>query len=86
MGDFFYICGMENKITLGQLLNGKSFGKFINTNGEHCIVSRHYTGNKLKFQVIFSENLYSLATRPAINSVSEKRIVKLLTTENFKLV
>ena len=86
MGDFFYLCYMENNITLGKLLQGKSFGKFVNTDGEHCVVSRYYTGNKLKFQVIFSENLYSLATRPAINSVSEKRIVKLLTTENFKLI
>jgi len=77
---------MENNITLGQLLQGKSFGTFINTNGEHCVVSRYYIGNKLKFQVIFRENLHSLATRPAINSTSEKRIVKLLTSENFKLV
>jgi len=77
---------MENNITLGQLLQGKSFGTFINTNGEHCVVSRYYTGNKLKFQVIFGENLHSLATRPVINSTSEKRIVKLLTSENFKLV
>jgi hypothetical protein len=77
---------MENNITLGQLLKGKSSGTFINTNGEYCCVLKYYVSNKLKFQVIFSENLHSLATRPAINSTTEKRIVKLLTTENFKLI
>jgi hypothetical protein len=77
---------MEKDITLGQLLRGKSSGKFVNNNGKYCTVLRYYIGNKQKFQVIFSENLYSLATRAAINSTSEKKIIKLLTTENFMLV
>jgi hypothetical protein len=77
---------MENIITLGQLLKGNSSGKFVNINGEYCTVLRYYIGNKQKFQVIFGENLFSISTRPAINSTSEKKIVKFLTTENFKLV
>ncbi len=84
--NFTYLCGMENKITLGQLLMAKSFGNFVNDKGEYCHVSRFYIKNTEKFQVVFSKGITEVATRPAINSVSEKRIVKLLTTENFKLI
>lgn len=77
---------MENKITLGQLLKEKSFGNFINDCGEYCRVSRFYIKNNQKFQVVFSKNFNEIAIRPAINSTSEKKIVKLLITENFKLI
>jgi len=77
---------MENNKTLGQLLMAKSFGNFVNDKGEYCRVSRYYIKNTEKFQVVFSKGMNEVATRPAINSTSEKRIVKLLTTENFKLI
>ena len=72
--------------SVGQSLKAKNFGTFINTNGEYCTVSRFYINNKLKFQVIFSKDLSQIATRPAINSVSEKKILNLLNSEGFKLV
>jgi hypothetical protein len=40
----------------------------------------------LKFNVIFSKNIYDIATRPAINTTSEKKVLKLLSTENYELV
>ena len=60
--------------------------KQINDKGEFINVVRFYQKNTLKFQVIFSKGLGYVATRPAINAVSEKRVLKLINTENFKLV
>lgn len=76
---------MENK-TLGQLLKGKTSGVFVNDKDEHCYVGSYYTGNKRKFQIIFSKGLNYIATKPAINSTSEKRVLKFLSSENFVLV
>ncbi len=71
--------------TLGTILKGKNYGVFKNDKGEYCQVSRFYVRNNQKFQVIFSKSFSDLATRNAINSTSEKRILKLLKTENFVL-
>jgi hypothetical protein len=76
---------MENYTSVGQALKAKNFGTFINTNGEYCVVSRFYIKNNLKYQVVFSKG-FETATRPAINSVSEKKILKLLNTEKFILI
>ena len=79
---------MNNTInqTLGQVLRGRNEGVFVNDKGEFINVFRYYQKNTLKFQVIFSKGLGYVATRPAINAVSEKRVLKLINTENFKLV
>ena len=77
---------MENYNTLAEALKAKNNGLFINSNGEYCNVSRFYIKNTLRFQVTFNNNFTDIATRPAINSTSEKRILKLLNSENFKLV
>ena len=78
---------MENNYqTLSEALKCKNFGVFVNSNDEYCNVSRGYINNTLKFQVIFNKNYTEMSTRPAINSTSEKRILKLLNSENFKLV
>jgi hypothetical protein len=76
---------MENYTSIGQALKTRNFGTFINTNGEYCTVSRFYVKNTLKFQVVFSKG-FETATRPAINSVSENKILKLLNTEKFILI
>ena len=76
---------MENK-TLGQLLKGKTSGIFVNDKDEYCYVSSYYTGNKRKFQIIFSKGLNDLVTKPAINTTSEKKVLKFLSSENFVLV
>lgn len=71
--------------TLGILLNGKNSGLFKNTNGEYCQISRYYIGNNQKFQVIFSKGLGDIAMRGAINTSSEKKILKLIKEEGFLL-
>ena len=72
--------------TLSQALKCKSYGVFVNTDGEYCTVGSYYIGNKRKFQIIFSKGLNDIATKPAINSTSEKRVLKFLNSENFVLV
>lgn len=77
---------MTTEKTLGQILLAKNTGVFVNDKGEFIYVVRYYQKNTLKFEVIFSKNLYDIATRPAINTISEKKVLKLINTENFKLV
>ena len=79
---------MNNTInqTLGQILLAKNNSVLVNDKGEFIYVVRYYQKNTLKFQVIFSKGLGDVATRPAINTVSEKRVLKLINDENFKLV
>jgi hypothetical protein len=76
---------MENYTSVGQALKAKNFGTFINTNGEYCTVSRFYIKNNLKYQVVFSKG-FDIATRPAMNTTFENKVLKLLSTENYKLV
>ena len=71
--------------TLGILLKGKNSGIFKNTNGEYCQISRYYIGNNQKFQVIFSKGMSDIATRGAINTTSERKILKLVKEEGFVL-
>ena len=79
---------MNNTInqTLGQVLQGKDYGVLVNDKGEFINVMRFYQKNKLKFQVIFSKGLGDVAKRPAINTISEKRVLKLINDENYQLV
>lgn len=73
--------------TLGEALKAKSYGVFVNTDGEYCTVSSYYIGNKRKFQIIFSKlGNNETATRFAINSTSEKKVLKVLNSEKFVLV
>ena len=75
---------MENK-TLGQVLECKSYGVFINDKGEYCTVSSYYIKNNKRIQVTFSKGIGTIATRPAITTTSEKKVLKLLSYENFVL-
>jgi hypothetical protein len=76
---------MENQ-TLGMMLGGRSTGLFINSKNEYCRVYSYYQGSTKRFQIIFSKELSDTATRPAINSTSEKKILKFLSSENFVIV
>ena len=71
--------------TLGILLKEKSSGIFKNINGEYCRISSYYIRNNQKFQVIFSKDWDDIATRGAINTTSEKKILKLIKEEGFLL-
>jgi hypothetical protein len=69
--------------TLGNKLKGKSYGVFQNNNGEYCRISTYYIRNKKYISVYFNENDYVLASRNAIRTTSEKKVLKLLEIENF---
>ncbi len=71
--------------TLEILLKGKNRGIFKNINGEYCQISRYYIRNNQQFTVIFSKGLFDIATRGAINTTSEKKILKLIKEEGFSL-
>jgi hypothetical protein len=71
--------------TLGIILKGKNSGVFKNDNGEYCQISRYYIGNNHKFQIIFSKGLGDIAMRGAINTTSEKKVLKLIKDEKFVL-
>ena len=71
--------------TLGILLKGKNSGIFKNANGEYCQISRYYIGNNQKFKIIFSKGLGDIAMRGAINTTSEKKVLKLIKDEGFVL-
>ena len=79
---------MDNTSTytsIGQALGCKNYAVFINDNGQYCNISRYYIKNTLYFNVIFSKGLCDIATRNAIKTTSERKILKLLNSENFKL-
>jgi hypothetical protein len=71
--------------TLGVLLKSKSFGLFANAIGEYCTISTFYVKNTKKIQVIFAKP-GEIAKRPAINTISENKVKKLLINEGFQLV
>jgi hypothetical protein len=75
---------MENK-TLGQVLECKSCGVFVNDKGEYCTVSTYYIKNTKRIQVVFSKGIGNPATRNAITTTSDKKVLKLLSSENFIL-
>jgi hypothetical protein len=79
---------MNNTInqTLGQILLGKNNGLLVNDKGEYIYVIRYYNKNALKYQVIFSKGLTEMARKPALNTTVEKKVLKLINDENFKLV
>lgn len=74
------------KKTLDMILRGRSFGVFKNREGEFCRISRYYIKNTCRYQVTFQENVGDLATRYAINTTSEKKVLKLIEEEGFELV
>jgi hypothetical protein len=71
-------------VTLSNLLLGKSSGNFVNSKEEYCRVNYYYLKNQKYYQVIFC--IDGMATRPAIKSTSEKKVIKILQTEGFKLI
>jgi hypothetical protein len=70
---------------LHRLLKGKNGGTFKNPEGKYCRVLRYYGKNKEKFEIIFAKNWNETAWRYAIQSTSEKKVVKFLTGEGFIL-
>ena len=69
---------------LGMLMLGKRYGVFKNDRDEYCQVSRFYDNNKEKYSIIFS-NVGSIANKPAIHTVVEKKVVKIIKEGSYIL-
>ena len=69
---------------LGMLMLGKRYGVFKNDRDEYCQVSRFYDNNREKYSIIFS-NVGSIANKPAIHTVVEKKVVKILKEGSYIL-
>ena len=69
---------------LGMLMLGKRYGVFKNDRDEYCQVSRFYDNNREKYSIIFC-NVGSIATRPAICTTVEKKVVKILKEGGYIL-
>ena len=69
---------------LGMLMLGKRYGVFKNDRDEYCKVSRFYDNNREKYSIIFS-NVGSIANKPAIHTVVEKKVVKILKEGSYIL-
>jgi hypothetical protein len=71
---------------LGMLLLGKRYGVFKNDKNEYCQVTRFYDNNKEKYYIIFSDGKFgSIANKPAIHTVVEKKVVKILKEGSYIL-
>ena len=69
---------------LGMLMLGKRYGVFKNDRDEYCQVSRFYDNNREKYSIIFS-NVGSIANKPAIHTMVEKKVVKILKEGSYIL-
>jgi hypothetical protein len=69
---------------LGMLMLGKRYGVFKNDRDEYCQVSRFYDNNREKYSIIFS-NVGSIANKPAIHTVVEKKVVNILKEGGYIL-
>jgi hypothetical protein len=69
---------------LGMLMLGKRYGVFKNDRDEYCQVSRFYDNNREKYSIIFS-NVGSIANKPAIHTVVEKKVVNILKEGSYIL-
>ena len=68
------------------LMLGKRYGVFKNDRDEYCQVSRFYDNNREKFYIIFSDGKFgSIANKPAIHTVVEKKVVKILKEGGYIL-
>ena len=66
------------------LLLGKRYGIFKNDKNEYCQVTRFYDNNKEKYSIIFS-NVGSIANKPAIHTIVEKKVAKILKEGGYIL-
>jgi hypothetical protein len=69
---------------LGMLLLGKRYGVFKNDKNEYCQVTRFYDNNKEKYSIIFC-NVGIIANKPAIHTIVEKKVVKILKEGSYIL-
>jgi hypothetical protein len=69
---------------LGMLMLGKRYGVFKNDRDEYCQVSRFYDNNREKYSIIFC-NVGSIANKPAIHTIVEKKVVNILKEGGYIL-
>jgi hypothetical protein len=61
-------------------------GLYRNNEDQYCRVVTYYVGNNKKIQIVFNTEVGTLAWRPAINSTSERAVIRFLTKEGFEFV
>jgi hypothetical protein len=61
-------------------------GLYRNNEDQYCRVVTYYVGNNKKIQIVFNKEVGTLAWRPAINSTSERAVIRFLTKEGFEFV
>lgn len=69
---------------LWMLLLGKRYGIFKNDKNEYCQVTKFYDNNREKYSIIFC-NVGSIANKPAIHTIVEKKVVKILKEGGYIL-
>jgi len=61
-------------------------GLYKNNKEQYCKVVSYYVRNTKKIQVVFSKSIEDVAWRHAINSTSDRAVIKFLTKEGFELI
>ena len=69
---------------LWMLLLGKRYGIFKNDKNEYCQVTKFYDNNREKYSIIFC-NVGIIANKPAIHTIVEKKVVKILKEGGYIL-
>lgn len=80
---------MKQFENLNQALKCKSSGVFKSPIGEYVTISTWYDKSTKRIQAIFKKDIGDTtigATRYAINTISEKKIVKMLNENKFELI
>jgi hypothetical protein len=68
------------------IMNFLKDGLYRNNKGLYCKVVTYYVRNTKRIQIVFSKSIEDIAWRPAINSTSERAVIRFLTKEGFEFV
>jgi hypothetical protein len=75
---------VQKYTSIGDALRGHTYALFQKGN-EYCRVSYYYVCNRKKYQVVFSKESFETATRNALCTNSEKKVLKILN-EGFEYI
>ena len=74
------------KVSIGIILGGKSYGVFKNDNDEYCQVSSFYIKDTQKFHIIYSSGVCGeIDKKNAVSTTSKKKVIKIISDGGFKL-
>jgi hypothetical protein len=67
-------------------MNVLKTGLYRNNKDQYCRVTTYYAKNTKKIQIVFNKEVGTLAWRPAVNSTSDRAVIRFLTKEGFEFV